>query len=135
MDSVKKRKESNKLCNNYYLRKACLKGDECTFVHDARPSQDELKAVALLARLNPCMQGQDCDMPDCIYGHNVGRTSIPHVLRPPDRADLPRQCPSVRDGVCPHPFCRFPEELHPPGTKYTTSPTFVRKGSAVDWTR
>ena len=73
MEAVKKRKE-NKLCNNYYLRKTCVKGDECSFVHDARPSQDEVNAVALLARLNPCMQGQDCDVKDCIYGHNVGRT-------------------------------------------------------------
>lgn len=28
------------------------------------------------------------------------------------------QCPSIRDGVCGHPFCKFPEDAHPAGTKF-----------------
>lgn len=28
------------------------------------------------------------------------------------------QCPSIRDGVCHHPFCKFAEDAHPPGTKF-----------------
>lgn len=95
-EGVKKRKESDKLCNNHFLRGPCAKGESCFFVHDYKPTPDELKAIAVLARQNPCTMGQYCENEDCIYGHH---------------------CPSVRDGVCIHPFCRFEEEQHPPGTK------------------
>ncbi|GAB0133820.1 RNA-binding component of cleavage and polyadenylation factor [Epichloe bromicola] len=97
MDSIKKRKESDKLCNNHFLRGPCAKGDSCFFVHDYKPSNEEINAIAVLARQNPCTNGQDCDSDDCIYGHH---------------------CPSIREGVCTHPFCKFAEDAHPPGTKY-----------------
>ncbi|KFA81901.1 hypothetical protein S40288_01676 [Stachybotrys chartarum IBT 40288] len=70
MEAIKKRKDTNKLCNNHYLRGPCAK-DNCCFVHDYKPSADEIKAIAALARLNPCTLGQDCPAEDCIYGHNV----------------------------------------------------------------
>ncbi|OAQ73049.1 zinc finger protein [Pochonia chlamydosporia 170] len=97
MESIKKRKESDKLCNNHFLRGPCTKGDSCFFVHDYKPSVEEINAIAVLARQNPCTSGQDCESDECIYGHH---------------------CPSIRDNVCVHPFCKFPEEAHPPGTKF-----------------
>ncbi|EFY95712.1 hypothetical protein X797_008872 [Metarhizium robertsii] len=97
MESIKKRKESDKLCNNHFLRGPCTKGDSCFFVHDYKPSSEEINAIAVLARQNPCTNGQDCESDECIYGHH---------------------CPSIRDNVCIHPFCKFPEEAHPPGTKF-----------------
>ncbi|KAK2590121.1 hypothetical protein QQS21_012201 [Conoideocrella luteorostrata] len=97
MESIKKRKESDKLCNNHFLRGPCAKGDTCFFVHDYKPSSEEINAIAVLARQNPCTNGQDCELDECIYGHH---------------------CPSIRDNICTHPFCKFPEDAHPPGTKY-----------------
>ncbi|KAK6202016.1 hypothetical protein LQW54_009148 [Pestalotiopsis sp. IQ-011] len=96
LDLVKKRTGSDKLCNNHYLRGPCSKGDACCFEHDYTPNQDEIRAIQFLARLNPCTNGQDCDVDNCIYGHH---------------------CPSVKDGVCTHPFCKFHPHEHPPGTK------------------
>ncbi|KAK7397814.1 hypothetical protein QQX98_012817 [Neonectria punicea] len=97
MDSIKRRKEHNKLCNNHYLRGPCTKRDTCCFVHNYKSTREELRALAMLSRLNPCTRGQDCEVEDCIYGHH---------------------CPSFRDGVCGHPYCRFPVDAHPPGTKF-----------------
>ncbi|KAH0594266.1 hypothetical protein MHUMG1_08105 [Metarhizium humberi] len=53
MESIKKRKESDKLCNNHFLRGPCTKGDSCFFVHDYKPSSEEINAIAVLARQNP----------------------------------------------------------------------------------
>ncbi|KAI0398926.1 hypothetical protein F4802DRAFT_591536 [Xylaria palmicola] len=96
MEAIKKRKDNNKLCNNHFLRGPCAKGEECCFVHDYNPNRDEKNAIAFLARLNPCTNGQDCEVDNCIYGHH---------------------CPSVINGICTHPFCKFRPEEHPPGTK------------------
>jgi hypothetical protein len=104
MESVKRRKDNNKLCNNHYLRGPCTK-EGCLFEHDYSPSAEEIKAIAILTRLNPCSEGQDCDADDCIYGHH---------------------CPSVKDGVCVHPFCKFEEWDHPPGTKLKTKSAVLR---------
>ncbi|KAF7558347.1 hypothetical protein G7046_g5808 [Stylonectria norvegica] len=97
MESIKKRKENKKLCNNHFLRGPCSKGDMCNFVHNYRPSAEELKAIAALSRLNPCTMGQDCEMDDCIYGHH---------------------CPTTSNGYCSHPYCKFPVDGHAPGTKF-----------------
>ncbi|EAQ86938.1 hypothetical protein CHGG_08191 [Chaetomium globosum CBS 148.51] len=96
LDAVKKRRDQSKLCNNHYLRGPCAKGTACAFEHKYRPTPNELVAIAFLARLNPCSNGQKCEVVDCIYGHH---------------------CPSVQSGVCTHPFCKFGKEEHPPGTK------------------
>lgn len=79
LDNIKKRKDSNKLCNNHYLRGPCSKGDECCFEHKYRPSPEEIVAIAFLARLNPCTSGQDCEVENCIYGHHVSFRSISRV--------------------------------------------------------
>jgi hypothetical protein len=71
LDSIKKRKDSNKLCNNHYLRGPCSKGESCCFEHKYKPTKDEINAIAFLTRLNPCANGQECDVEDCIYGHHV----------------------------------------------------------------
>jgi hypothetical protein len=137
MDSIKKRKESDKLCNNHFLRGPCTKGDSCFFVHDYKPSSEEINAIAVLARQNPCTNAQDCESDECIYGHHVSLVThrtlccllssrflilpYPHIPILPyshqDRANS-SQCPSIRDNVCIHPFCKFPEDAHPPGTKF-----------------
>ncbi|UKZ54784.1 hypothetical protein TrVGV298_008597 [Trichoderma virens] len=102
LDVIKRRKDGDKLCNNHYLRGPCAKRDICPFAHDYKISDEEMKAVAILARQNPCSSGQFCELDDCIYGHH---------------------CPSIRDGVCQHPYCKFSEEAHPPGTKFKN--TFI----------
>jgi hypothetical protein len=79
LEAIKKRKDNNKLCNNHYLRGPCAKGDACCFEHRYKPSKDEINAIAFLARLNPCTNGQDCEVEDCIYGHHVSPTSGHHV--------------------------------------------------------
>ncbi|KAI0019815.1 hypothetical protein F4780DRAFT_745036 [Xylariomycetidae sp. FL0641] len=100
LDTIKRRKDSNKLCNNHYLRGPCAKGDDCCFEHDYKPNKEEKNAIAFLARLNPCTNGQDCDVENCIYGHH---------------------CPSVVNGVCTHPYCKFRVDEHPPGTKFKSA--------------
>lgn len=70
LEQIKKRRESQKICNNHFLRGPCTKAG-CQFVHDYDPTDDELTVIAYLARLNPCTRGQDCDNDDCIYGHHV----------------------------------------------------------------
>ena len=75
LENIKKRKDNNKLCNNHFLRGPCTKGSECTFEHHYKPTKDELNAIAFLARLNPCTNGQDCDVDNCIYGHHVSLES------------------------------------------------------------
>ncbi|UNI20011.1 hypothetical protein JDV02_006147 [Purpureocillium takamizusanense] len=100
LENIKKRKDHDKLCNNHFLRGPCTKGDSCMFVHNYKPTADEINAIAVLARQNPCTSGQECELEGCIYGHH---------------------CPSIKDGVCCHPFCKFAEDAHPPGTKFRNS--------------
>lgn len=71
LETVKKRKDSSKLCNNHFLRGPCTKGDGCTFVHKYKPTPDEIDAIAFLTRLNPCTLLQTCEAEECIYGHHV----------------------------------------------------------------
>ena len=78
LDAIKKRKDTDKLCNNHYLRGPCAKGNSCCFEHKYKPTADEKVAIAFLARLNPCTNGQDCEVDDCIYGHHV--SFILHIL-------------------------------------------------------
>ncbi|KAF9770376.1 hypothetical protein IL306_012109 [Fusarium sp. DS 682] len=98
MDDIKRLDGNAKLCNNHYLRGPCTRMEICDFDHDFKPSREQLKALAMLARQNPCTNGQDCDVEDCIYGHH---------------------CPNVTNGVCTRPYCRFKVEAHPPNTKFT----------------
>ncbi|KAI1780669.1 hypothetical protein F4818DRAFT_396443 [Hypoxylon cercidicola] len=97
LERLKKRKGGDKLCNNHFLRGPCTKGDECDFEHNYNPTKDEKNVIALFARLSPCTKGQDCDIDNCIYGHH---------------------CPSVVNGICTHPHCKFRVDEHPPGTKF-----------------
>lgn len=71
MEAIKKRKDTEKLCNNHFLRGPCAKRDICPFVHDYKINDEEIKAVSVLARQNPCSSGQYCEAKDCIYGHHV----------------------------------------------------------------
>lgn len=123
LESIKKRKDNNKLCNNHYLRGPCSKGEACCFEHKYKPSKDEIDAIAHLARLNPCTSGQDCDVDDCIYGHHVS-VHLPCLNLGRDIDRYQPQCPSVKDGVCVHPYCKFEDSDHPPGTKYKSTKTY-----------
>lgn len=123
LDAVKKRKENNKLCNNHFLRGPCAKIDTCPFVHNYRPSPDEIHAIAWLSRLNPCTTGQDCEADGCIYGHHVSYISQRWMEGGRERdglafTDRTNQCPNLKDDTCTHPYCKFPVDAHPPGTKF-----------------
>lgn len=117
VDLVKRRKGKDKFCNNYAITGYCTK-DYCDYNHKLKPTLDEKKALSFLMRQSPCTYGQDCTLEDCIYGHNVRLASpcCSHV-RVHVRLTV-RQCPSVRDGQCMQPYCRFPPSLHPPNTKF-----------------
>ncbi|KAI1102014.1 hypothetical protein F4804DRAFT_354043 [Jackrogersella minutella] len=97
VEKLKKRKDSEKLCNNHFLRGPCSRGDDCDFVHNYCPTKEEKKVIELFSRLNRCCKGQDCQTTNCIYGHN---------------------CPSIIDGVCQSSRCKFSVEEHPPNTKF-----------------
>ena len=71
LESIRKRKEYNKLCNHYFLQNKCPKGIGCPFVHDYSTTKEELNAIRVVARVNPCTFGQDCEDMQCFYGHHV----------------------------------------------------------------
>jgi hypothetical protein len=100
MSKIKMRTASNKLCNNHYLRRACGYGSECTFEHKYKATDEEMKALELMARLIPCSNAQDCDIDDCIYGHHCPGTTLVSGKAP----------------VCNVYGCRFDAEAHPPNT-------------------
>lgn len=119
MEDIKRREDTDKLCNNHFLRGPCTRIGACTFNHTFKPSKEQLKALAMLARQNPCINGQDCDVNDCIYGHNVSSfkfQSLCYYL-----LTSPLQCPNVTNGVCTRSHCRFKVDGHPPNTKFTNS--------------
>jgi hypothetical protein len=93
LEKIRRRVGSSKLCNNHYLRGPCAKGDDCTFEHNYKANDEDLKAIAYLTRLNPCTALQDCENEYCIYGHH---------------------CPSTVKGICSQFGCRFQKEDHPP---------------------
>ncbi|KAF7955191.1 uncharacterized protein EAE97_000450 [Botrytis byssoidea] len=102
LEAVKRRTNSNKLCNNHYLRGPCSKGDECCFEHDHNATEEEIKAIAYLTRQNPCVNGQDCDNEECIYGHHCPSVVIPSV--------------GPKEPTCMAFACKFYKDDHPPGT-------------------
>jgi hypothetical protein len=64
-------------------------------------TDEELDAVAYLARLNPCLKGQDCEQGYCIYGHHCPSTTF-------NKKDNGWQCSAIN--------CRFAIDAHPPNT-------------------
>lgn len=105
LDKIKRRTTNNKLCNNHYLRGPCAKGDECCFEHDYKATDEDLKAIAYLTRLNPCLNGQNCELEYCIYGHHC-----PSVIMAAGNGG------KEKEPVCQAFGCRFGREDHPPGT-------------------
>ncbi|KAI1381327.1 hypothetical protein F4677DRAFT_402676 [Hypoxylon crocopeplum] len=97
LDRVRKRRDALKPCNNHFLRGHCLKSDRCEFDHTYKPTNEEIDAISYLARLNPCINGQDCKGENCIYGHH---------------------CPSVFNNTCTYLHCKFHVDEHPTGTKF-----------------
>jgi hypothetical protein len=102
LDKIKRRTTNNKLCNNHYLRGPCAKGTDCCFEHDYKATEEDLKAIAYLTRLNPCLNGQNCELEFCIYGHHC-----PSVVVGPGKE---------KEMICAAFGCRFGREDHPPGT-------------------
>ncbi|KAK6585022.1 hypothetical protein PZA11_003246 [Diplocarpon coronariae] len=117
LEKVKRRTTTSKLCNNHYLRGPCAKGDDCSFEHKHKPTEEELKVIAYLTRLNPCLSGQNCEMEYCIYGHHCPSVTFPAGSKEP---------------LCTAFGCRFGKEDHPPNTiikhprkeKYEREPYF-----------
>lgn len=119
LERLKKRKGSDKLCNNHFLRGPCTKGDECDFEHNYNPTKEEKAVIALFARLSPCTKGQECDIDNCIYGHHVSYWLLKAIKNVDKRTLINgNKCPSVVAGVCVHPHCKFRVDEHPPGTKF-----------------
>jgi hypothetical protein len=121
LDGIKKRSNESKkkLCNNHYLRGPCAKGDDCDYEHDHKPTKEELVAIAFMARLNPCERGQLCEIENCIYGHHVSQFYSYDDMS--SRLTMcSSKCPSVQNGHCLHPYCKFRPDKHPPGTKVKT---------------
>lgn len=58
-----------KLCNIHFLKQECGFGDNCTHVHDYKPTLNELGTLRLVARMAPCQNGSACKDIKCIYGH------------------------------------------------------------------
>jgi hypothetical protein len=81
LDAIKRRKDGDKLCNNHYLRGPCSKRDSCGFEHNYPATKEEMNAIAMLTRLNPCTSGQECHAADCIYGHHVWGHGPSHMFR------------------------------------------------------
>ncbi|RAL67683.1 hypothetical protein DID88_008424 [Monilinia fructigena] len=108
LEAVKRRTNNNKLCNNHYLRGPCSKGTECCFEHDHKATEEEIKAIAYLTRQNPCVNGQDCDNEECIYGHHCPSVVIPSV--------------GSKEPTCMAFACKFYKEDHPPGTIIKNTP-------------
>ena len=108
LENIKKRKDNDKLCNNHFLRGPCTKGDSCLFVHRYNPSADEMNAILVLARQNPCTNGQGCELEDCIYGHHVGAkfssfrvNDSADVLCPPSAPASRMDCAVIRFASLP----------------------------------
>lgn len=90
------RSRSEKFCNKFVLLKWCP-NDNCPYNHNQKVTPDEMAALRYMNRANPCSSGQNCELEDCIYGHH---------------------CPSVQNGCCTHPYCKFEVDEHPPNTKF-----------------
>lgn len=58
-----------KMCNVHYLKGNCPFGDKCTHDHQYPATKEDLKRLELVARLQPCNSGPNCDDVGCIYGH------------------------------------------------------------------
>lgn len=87
LEQIRDRPKEEKLCNKHYLRGNCPQRSICQFVHDLKITKAEKDAIAFLSRQNPCGDGQDCYIEDCIYGHNVSQTYLntytkipPHII-------------------------------------------------------
>lgn len=100
---IKRKTGSEKLCNNYFLRGACSKGNECPYKHRPKLGEDDLNALAYLSRLNPCQQGQYCPDYTCVYGHHCPA----YKLEKKSNGEMAYYCRW---------YCKFDEEGHPPGT-------------------
>ncbi|KAF2205663.1 hypothetical protein GQ43DRAFT_499254 [Delitschia confertaspora ATCC 74209] len=96
-DRVKKLK----LCNVNYLRRDCPYGRRCTHDHDYKPTADELKTLALVARMAPCSSGSVCTDEKCVYGHMCAAP-----IKNGGKKVKGTKCCIFGEG------CKFPAELH-----------------------
>lgn len=106
LKKIKERTGNNKLCNNHYLRGPCAKMDECPFEHKYKATEEDIKAISFLTRLNPCTNGQDCDI-ECIYGHHCPSWGLDLSKAGGQRGE---------EGVCGQFGCRFTKDGHRPDT-------------------
>lgn len=120
LNKVRQRVGNAKLCNNHYLRGPCSKQDECPFEHKYKASEEDIKAIAFLTRLNPCVNGQNCEAEYCPYGHVCPSWGIDLTKAGGNRGE---------EGVCGAFGCRFDESGHPPGTKIKHPKKWVDYGS------
>ena len=96
VDRVKK----IKMCNVHFLRNECPYGDNCTHLHNYKPTSAEIATLRLVARMAPCQSGSGCQDIKCLYGHRCPA--------PPAKTKLPLGTKNCIFGET----CKFPDELH-----------------------
>ncbi|KOS20419.1 hypothetical protein ESCO_005444 [Escovopsis weberi] len=73
LEAVKARKDSDRLCMFRYINGKCGKSNKkCHFIHDYNISEEEKKALMVLARQTACKNGQECPFP----GHSPSAHEI-----------------------------------------------------------
>lgn len=97
VDRVKKLK----LCNVHYLLNECPYGNKCPHRHNYQPTEGEIAALRLVARLAPCTNGSGCEVPKCVYGHCC--PAAPAKTKPTVKGIQTCTYGSA---------CNFPPELH-----------------------
>lgn len=71
-DSMSNRMKVKFFCVYYHLQGFCAAsptGKTCSFRHEPRLNEDELRYLMRISRRRPCKSGATCRKIDCLYGH------------------------------------------------------------------
>ncbi|KAF2126592.1 hypothetical protein P153DRAFT_297477 [Dothidotthia symphoricarpi CBS 119687] len=88
-----------KMCNVHFLRRECPYDEQCTHLHQYKPTKEEISTLRLVARMAPCQNGSGCQDIKCIYGHRCPAPSNKHHVKGTKTCIFGEAC-------------KFPPELH-----------------------